>query len=309
MYLKEPIVEKKKESAIINKSDFANIIEPLVYFSIFNFPLTEKEIYFYNQRNESENETSKKISFLIESEVICKNGKFLQLNENLSEINTRLINKQNFEKRKNKIKRMARIIASFPFVECICLSGSLSKEICEKDSDIDFFVITQTNRLWLCRTFLILFKKIFLLNSKKNFCINYLISKERLHIPDKNIFTAVEISSLQNLYGQETFKEFMQENNWYTQFLPNATIKESWNLVPYSNSLKKFSEFILKEKLANSLDTFLMNITLNWWKKKFSNQDNFELNFRSLKSSSKHHPRGFQKIVLEKYSNRMEKFL
>jgi hypothetical protein len=290
--------------------DYKFIFEPLVYFSIFSFPLTLEEIYLFNQSSKSKFEIENTLNILVSKSLIFKTGRFFQLEENLNQINNRLLEEKRFEKNKYKIKRIAGLIACFPYVESICLSGSLSKGIWGKDTDIDFFIITKKNNLWLCRTLLILFKKIFLFNSKKNFCINYLISNDNLLIPDKNIFTSIEISTLQNLYGERTFYLFMKENQWYKSFLPNSIQKEPWKLKPHNNLFSKLITTILSPRLANSMDTFLLNKTLYWWKKKFANTNSttFNLDFRSLKSSSKHHPRSFQKVVLEKYESNLKTF-
>src|SRR4029453_8923510 len=97
------------------------------------------------------------------------------------------------------------LIASFPYVRCVCISGSLSKKYFDDTTDIDFFVITKPGRLWVCRTFLILFKKLFLLNSKKYFCINYFIDSDNLEIPDQNIFTATELTTLIPMHDYELY--------------------------------------------------------------------------------------------------------
>ena len=298
------IILKKPKINISTAEEFMYIFEPLIYFSIFSFPLTIEEIYKFNQATKTKKEIKETLNILVSKSIIYKTGNFFQLEENLNQINNRLIGENNFEKKRKRIKNIARLIASFPYVESISLSGSLSKGIWEKDTDIDFFIITQKNKLWLCRTLLILFKKIFLFNSKKNFCINYLISDENLLIPDKNIFTATEISTLQNLYGKNVFNLFMEENNWYKNYLPNISQKDSWNVLPFTCIFSKKTPKLLTDNFSDKIDTFLLKKTLNWWKKKFgtSNKSNFELNFRSLKSSSKHHPRGFQKIVLDKYN-------
>jgi len=58
-----------------------------------------------------------------------------------------------------KADKAANFIAAFPFVKGVAISGSLSKKFADEDADIDFFIITAANRLWLARTFLHLFLK------------------------------------------------------------------------------------------------------------------------------------------------------
>ncbi len=59
-------------------------------------------------------------------------------------------------------------------------------------------------------------------------------------------------------------------------------------------------EVVLNGKLGAWLDNVLFRWTLQVWKRKFTdfNVDDFDLNLRSKKHVSKHHPRGFQNKVL-----------
>ena len=98
-------------------------------------------------------------------------------------------------------KRFSRIISNFPFVRAVAISGSLSKNYIDDSSDIDYFIITSQGRMWVARTLLVLYKKIFLFNSHKNFCVNYFLSEDSLLVPDRNIFTATEISFLVPTYN------------------------------------------------------------------------------------------------------------
>ncbi|MEZ5195381.1 MAG: hypothetical protein R2764_02960 [Bacteroidales bacterium] len=84
-----------------------------------------------------------------------------------------------------KAKRFSTFISNFPYVRGISLSGSLSKGYIGDDPDIDYFIITKENRLWLSCTMLIAFKKIFLFNSCKYFCVNYFIDTNNLEIEEK----------------------------------------------------------------------------------------------------------------------------
>ena len=136
-------------------------------------------------------------------------------------IQNRKINEERAKKSDKKIKQYSKLICSFPFVENVCISGSLSKGILTADGDIDYFIICQPNRLWLCRTLLILYKKIFLLNSKKYFCVNYFIDTDTFVIPDKNIYTATEIATLIPINNISLFNRFVNENLWVYKQFPN----------------------------------------------------------------------------------------
>ncbi|MGL5890529.1 MAG: hypothetical protein ACRC3B_11625 [Bacteroidia bacterium] len=64
-------------------------------------------------------------------------------------------------------------------------------------------------------------------------------------------------------------------------------------------------------KLGDRLDNFCFNITQKRWEKKFPqlSTEEFELNLRSRKNVSKHHPRGFQFRVLSSYRQKLNQLM
>ncbi len=176
----------------------AIILRSISYFDIFNHPLHKEELA--NLCLKSSNE---KITFESTLDELVSSGKCYEADEyySLSKDISKLIEARISKEDKagayfQKLPFYTKLITSFPFVKGLAISGSLSKNVMHKDGDIDYFVITTSNRLWICRTLLVLFKKICLFNSKKYFCVNYFIDENNLEIIDKNIFTATEISFL-----------------------------------------------------------------------------------------------------------------
>ena len=102
-----------------------------------------------------------------------KNG-YVYVKPNVDNIETRIKREERAMKMWKITRYVVHVIKRFPFVRSIMVTGSLSKNCCTKDSDLDFMVITKKDRLWISKTLLMLFKKIFLLNSYKYFCINML---------------------------------------------------------------------------------------------------------------------------------------
>src|SRR5690606_6583885 len=143
---------------------------------------------------------------------------------------------------------------------------------------------------------LILFKKIFLLNSKKYFCVNYFISRDALHIPDHNLFVASEIKTLMPVSNPALFNTFLESNAWVGEYLPN---KLGYNTA-FLNCRKRqrlhtrLLQSLLQNRLGDWLDECCFRLTYATWKRKYSDLalSDFELNFRSGRHVSKHHPRG-----------------
>ena len=205
------------------------------------------------------------------------------------------------------IKR-GRFIAKFPFVEGVCISGSLSKNYFDEDGDVDFFIITKDNRLWLTRIILTLFRKIFLLNDTTYFCTNYYVSENNLELDEKNRFTATEIVTLIPIAGSKNIHKFREENKWVRDFFPNMEqVEIPDEFVVPTSKFSKWIEGLLSSKFGDSLEERVMKTHLNQWRKKYSNMSKkeFEIAFKSSDKISKSHPKNFQAKVLallnEKY--------
>jgi len=286
-------------------------IQTLLYFDIFSYPLRAEEILNFQCNSDSDvNETSRILEHLVEEEFIFKLGEYYSLNNETALLERRLKGNEKADAMMKKAKWVSAFIGNFPFVRCVCISGSLSKGYFDAASDIDYFIITEPNRLWIARTFLVAFKKIFLLNSKKYFCTNYFIDTAHLEIEDKNIFTATEIFTLMPMNNTELFEKFMSSNSWAKDFLPNYGKKITVKKREPNSFIKKIFEKLLSGKFGEWLDTYFLRITLKLWHKDFPyyNPDVFELTMRSRKYVSKHHPQNMQTVILQKFEERIKSF-
>ena len=206
------------------------------------------------------------------------------------------------------LRLLHSLISNFPFVEAVGVSGSLSKGYYDTDSDIDFFVITKHNKLWICRTLLMVYKKTFLLNSRKYFCVNYFISSQQLEIEEKNRFTATELKTLIPMQGKDYFEQFYKCNNWVTNYF--SKFNSNCNQIPTIKKplLTKSIEFVLDNGFGNTIDLFFKSITLRKWKAKFDylSEEDFKIALKSTKNISKHHPSNFQKKVILSLNSKLE---
>lgn len=125
------------------------------------------------------------IETLVDANYLYQYGHYYSISTNTDFIIQREENTRRALQIMPMARRMTKIISWFPFVRAVLISGSLSKNVITPDGDIDYFIITGRGRLWVTRTLLVLFKKIFLLNSHKYFCINYFIDDTHLEIEEK----------------------------------------------------------------------------------------------------------------------------
>lgn len=282
-------------------------LKTILYFSIFRYPLKLEEIHSYTNYSDV-NDTLNELQHLIDEKILTKIDAFYVYGSDLDSVTKRLKGNLQSKKALVKAKERARFIAKFPFVEAVGISGSLSKGYFDDDSDIDFFVITKPEKLWICRTLLMLFKKIFLLNSRKYFCINYFISTSNLEIEEQNRFTATEMKTLIPMQGKTVFEAFYEKNNWvynyFSKFNPVTNLVENTK----KPILTKSIEWITENKFGNFIDTSFKVITLKKWHSKFGymNKTDFDVALKSTKNVSKHHPSNFQKKVLFALNEKLE---
>jgi hypothetical protein len=277
------------------------VLHTMMYFDVFRHPLTTDEIRRNCQwRGCTLSETAAALEDLQQKGFVAEEEGYWFIRGKNNLVQLRREREERAAHFLRKAKKYASFISGFPFVRGVYISGSLSKGTMDPNGDIDYFIITAPRRLWVARSLLVLFKKIFLLNSRKYFCVNYFIDTEQLAIPDRNLFVATEINFIRPMSNGTLYSDFMRSNHWVELFYPNS-VKHAADKIPEPRNgrMKRTLEKILQGNLGEWLDDRLLRITLNRWKKKFpyvAGQD-FEVDFRSRRHVSKHHPQGFQRRV------------
>ncbi|AOW21476.1 hypothetical protein [Urechidicola croceus] len=288
------LISTKKE--IKKRSDI--LLKTFLYFSVFKFPLTiDEALKFCQYKTDS---IQQEINYLVSKKLLFKIDSFYLPKNDKTWVDKRFKESISADKMLIKANKMSFFISQFPFVEAVLLSGSISKGVFKEDDDIDYFIITAPNRLWVSRTFLILFKKIFLLNSKKHFCVNYFVSSNALEIEEKNRFTATELTTLMPMTGNGIYNDFKNNNLWVYDFFPNFINNNKESIKVNNSILKSFLEYLLKGKFGTILEKYCMKITKSHQKNKFKKlkKSDFNLAFKGNKHTSKHHPDNHQVRVI-----------
>lgn len=266
---------------------------------------------FSGEQNLSLMELSKHLDDLVKEEKVFDVEGFYLLKNEPQLIARRKKGNLKAEELMKKAHKNASFISSFPFVKGVYVSGSLSKGYIDGDGDIDFFIVTKPNRLWIARTFLILYKKVFLLNSKKYFCVNYFIDDEQLEIKDKNIFTATEITTLLPMVNEQIYAQFLEANEWVKEYYPHFSKRDTSTTNQRKKTwLGQSLEKILSGSFGDRLDAAFMKRTLKRWQNKFHHlsDEEMELLMRTNRRVSKHHPSDFQTKVLNRYQEKLDQY-
>jgi hypothetical protein len=290
-----------------------SILKVLVYFDLFNYPLLQEEIHFFLDQRVTPAYLSQILEQLAASHQIHKQGHFFSLKADAQLPVRRIAGNQHARALLITAYKIGAFLYQFPFVRGIGISGSLSKDFADEKADIDFFIITRSNRLWIARTCMHLFKKMSYLAGRQHwFCMNYYIDEEALLIGEQNIFTATELVTLKPVCGNGSMDRFFEENNWTNTYFPNAQPQPHPAIYRHS-WFKRLLEQCFNNRLGDRLDNFLMRLTTKRWQRKEAehrvNEKGNRMALRTGKHFSKPNPANFQHQVLQRFKIKMEEVL
>jgi hypothetical protein len=292
------------------RNDEISLLKLLAYFDIFHYPLTKSEIRQFLATPYDDDSLDKILRELLARQVIFLHLGFYSLHNKPLLSYRRTEGNARAETMLPKAFRIGRFLFKFPFVRAIGISGSLSKNFADEKADIDFFIITRGNRLWIARTILHLFKKLtFITGHQHYFCMNYFIDEEAMLISSQNIFTAIEIATLIPVAGKDTLDNFFSINNWSRQFFPTREYNGPQNSHDRGHWLKRFMEGMFDNAVGNRLDNWLLKITTIRWQQKSNkgmrNKNGNTVSLVTGKHFSRSNPGAFQEKVVAKYQQKL----
>lgn len=280
----------------------------LVYYDLFLYPLTSREIYlFVNATDVLPEEIETELGALREQGIVnCREG-YWYLAEREPDIVERRIRMEQEGKRMWTIaRRIGSLMKMTPFVRGVFISGQLSRYIADEESDIDYFIVTEPGRLWIVRTLFVLCRRILFLNNRKYFCTNYYVTADNLTIRERNVYAACETTALKPLWNGEMFGRIVACNHWVSEFYPNF----SFNDVEFRPGVRErrsrvqaLLERLIPKRLATRLDKRLMEATRTYWHRKFPHRPQrlHDTGLRCTPNESRAHPEDQSVYVLSRY--------
>ncbi|MBT7850281.1 MAG: hypothetical protein HN714_02020 [Formosa sp.] len=105
-------------------------LKAILYFSIFKYPISKGEVFDFAQTSKH-HDLEKQLDFFIKEGVIYKLNDYYSPKNDLSLVERRLKGNEKAKKIMSKADKVARLIAKFPYVESVSLSGALAKGYCQ----------------------------------------------------------------------------------------------------------------------------------------------------------------------------------
>lgn len=289
------------------------IIRTLVYSDIFDYPLTKEEVWRYLISNKP---IKKKLFEQILDAGVAPllrmtKRKFYFLKNRSSIVQTRARRGRESLKKIKLAKKVAGILSKIPTIQLIALSGALAMNNSEKDDDIDFFVITSKNCLWVTRLLALILLQIMgyrrhrrETNVSNKVCLNMFLSEDSLGLPKKvqDLYTAHELIQLQLLFNRDnTYNKFLSSNKWVGRYLPNAYDRRL-ALIKTRIYADYFFSIFLRLVLRFSAIEYIAREFQLWYMRKHRSS---EIVTNTLLAF---HPKDYRKFVLKEYNKRLVKY-
>jgi hypothetical protein len=289
-----------------------SILKVVAYFDLFSFPVTQEEVRFFLDREVPESQLTAALEALVAEKCLFRLEGFYALRDDVSRlVGRRIKGAQHADELLLIADKISRFLYQFPYVRGIGISGSLSKHYADEDADIDYFIITRRNRLWIARTLMHLFKKWSFLRGRQHwYCMNYFVDEEALEIEEKNIFTATELITLLPACGNGGLVRFFDANNWVSSFMPHYKHRMAITPPnPPAGFWKRTLEKLLDNRAGDKLDEFFRRLTTKRWDKKERrgalDGKGHRMSLKTGKHWSRPNPEMMQRRILETYERKL----
>jgi hypothetical protein len=201
--------------------------------------------------------------------------------------------------------RYGQMIARLPFVRLVAVTGALAMDNVEPNADIDYLIITEPDRLWLCRALVIVLVRLAALGGDV-LCPNYFLSERALVFSERNLFTAHELVQMTPVVGLATYARIRQLNTWTADFLPNAgelsrRVRDSR---PHGYWTRPLTETILRTPIGGRIERWEMKRKVKRFKQQ--RDDHGEATFCA--DQCKGHFDGHRQRILTAFAARLRAF-
>jgi len=198
------------------------IVQTVAYADVFDYPLTVDEVQRYLIGVPASRGTVRGAlgNGRLVPTVLARSGRFITLLGRQKAIETRRGRSAVSAELWHRAVGYGRLIGNLPFARMVAVTGALAMDNVA-DGDIDYLIVTEPGRLWLCRALVVAVVKL-AARRGVTLCPNYFLSERALILEERNLFTAHEVAQMVPLTGFDTYARLRQLNRWTTAFLPNA---------------------------------------------------------------------------------------
>jgi len=298
-------MESVKSFRVMKNQTEINIIDTFSYFDVFDYPLTLKELKLYLHY---ENLSKKVIKDKISDIPIIDNrlGYFFLKGREAIAVKRKM--QEEISTRKRDIALNASLLLRrIPGVKLIGVSGSAAMNSSSENDDIDLFIITRRNTLWIVRAAVVILMKFFGIkreykskDNKNKFCLNMFLDEKYMDLSDKkSLYSAHEIVQLKVLYDKgSTFNKFIENNHWINSYFPTISIKDKKN----KTDKGQLESTLNNNKITKGINLILFTLQFLYMYRKKTNE-------KVLYGKALFHPIDKSGYVMQEYGKRRSYYI
>lgn len=206
------------------------ILKTLIYADIFDYPLRAYEIHkWLIGRKATLRQIERALDKLSKKKKVKNQRGYFFLRDGL--VRKRILRRRGSQRFLLKAKFTTWFLKIIPWIKLVGISGGLAMENASKVDDIDLFLITARNRLWITRLLALILLS--LTGQRRQvgqkgrkiagkLCLNILLEEGSLEQTSKDIYLAHEVLQMRVLWQRNgIYKKYLEDNSWAFKYLPN----------------------------------------------------------------------------------------
>jgi hypothetical protein len=195
-------------------------VQTVAYADVFDYPMTIDEIHRYLVGVRASRGDIREMLNTPPPKALARSGRYFTLAGRENAVGIRRARAALAAEYWRRALRYGHEMSRLPFVRMVAVTGALAMDNVA-DGDIDFLIVTEPGRLWLCRAMVVSLVRFAGLKGTE-LCPNYFLSERALVLTERNLFTAHELAQMVPLAGLHTYEQLRCLNRWTDTFLPNA---------------------------------------------------------------------------------------
>lgn len=300
-----------------------SILKTLIYFDIFNTPLTREEIWrwLWEENNPDYFSLIKNLDLLVQNKTIQSKNGYYFLTGKKNNIDLRQSAVPLVEEKMKIAVKATKKIRYIPFVEAVFACNTVAGAGVKKESDIDVFIIIKKDRIWISRLLTTLVLGFFRLRRNKNhiankICLSFYVTTDaldlsKIKIEGTDIYLVYWLDNLIPIYDPKNMSsELRQVNSWLNKYIPNAkTVYDTldrWKVddTGFTKLIKSFLEIAWQGKYGDMIEAQAKGIQKTKMKMNYmSNQDKADTGVIISDSMLKFHENDRREMYRKKWED------
>lgn len=304
------LLTQSKVSKNARKTVEDSILKTLIFADIFDFPLTEEEIWkrLISKKKVSRETIKESLKILIREKKIARKEKLFCLWGRKNLFSKRKKREKISRDKKIEALKATNLLKFIPQVKLVAVTGNVAAKNCCLNDDIDLMLVTAPNRLWLTRLIIFALFRIASFfgypplrkpkeeKGKDKICLNLFLEEDALVMPEekRNLFVAYQLLLLSPLLNRnQAYEKLLTSNSfWAQKFLANFFAR----LTPKLKSQKEYKP--PKILVLNLLNKLAFWFQLTYMKSKIT-REKVGLKFAFF------HPQDKRKKILGQFKRRL----